>query len=325
MKCLLIQPIHPAGVALLEKAGVTVTQASAPDMKTIATEIADCDAAITRNAGLNRAAMEAAKKLRVLGNHGIGVDPVDLSCAREVNLPVVFTPYGNVQSVAELVIAHMLAIAKRVREADQAVRNDAFDYRYSRDFRELSERILLIVGFGRIGRRTAEIARAAFSMRVLVYSPSVPDNVLAEAGFERAKDLDAALGVADYVSLHQVLTDETRGLFDRDRLFAMKKGAVLIDTARGALVHTAALVEAVCSGHLRGAAMDVFDKEPLPAGHPFTTTPGILLSPHIGGATEEAMERTALQVAAQVLDVLQGRRPPHLVDPQTWERRRLAA
>lgn len=322
MKCLLIQPIHPDGVQLLEEAGVEPVQATAHDMETVAHEIVDCDAAITRNAGLDRAAMQTARRLRVLGNHGIGLDPVDRIYASEIGLPIVFTPYANVQSVAELVIAHMLAIAKRVRESDTAVREGRFEFRYSRDFREVSGKTILIAGFGRIGRRTAEIAGAAFGMEVLVHSPSVPAGEIEAAGFEAAPDLDAALPRADYVSLHQVLTAENRDLFNRDRLFAMKPGAMLINTARGALVETEALIEAVNSGHLRGAAMDVFEKEPIGADHPYASAPGILLSPHIGGASEEAMQRTATQVAGQVLDVLAGRRPEHLVNPEIWERRR---
>lgn len=322
MKCLVIQPIHPAGIAVLEQAGIEVELASAADMATVAREIASADAAITRNAGLSRAAMEAAGLLSILGVHGIGVDPVDIAFADEIGLPVANTPYANVQSVAELAIAHMLAIAKRVRESDRAMREDRYDYRYTRDFRELSGRILLIAGFGRIGRRTAEIASTAFGMRVLVHSPRVPEQDIRDAGFEAVPDLDAALRGADYVSLHQVLTAANRGLFDRDRLFRMKKGATLVNTARGALIDTAGLVEAVESGHLRGAAMDVFDPEPLPVGHPFTTTDGILLAPHIGGATEEAMERTATQVAAAVVAALSGNRPDHLVNPGVWNRRR---
>ena len=324
MICLLIQPIHPSGIRILEDAGLRVRAASAASMDVVAQEIRDCDAAITRNAGLNRAAMEAATRLKVLGNHGIGVDPVDVAYATEIGLPVVFTPYANVQSVAELVVAHMLAVAKRVREADRSVREERFDYRYSRDFREVAGKTLAIIGFGRIGRRTAEIAKAAFGMRVVVYSPRVGEAAVREAGFDYAADLDSLLVEADVVSLHQVLTPETRGLFNRERLFRMKRGATLINTARGALVDTDGLIAAVSSGHLRGAAMDVFDKEPLPPGHPFTTTDGILLSPHIGGATEEAMERTAVQTAEQVVAVLAGRRPEHLVNPQAWERRRSA-
>jgi D-3-phosphoglycerate dehydrogenase len=319
--CLLIQPIHPSGIRILEEVGLEVRTASAATMDVVAREIGPAAAAITRNAGLSRAAMEAATNLRVLGNHGIGVDPVDVVYATEIGLPVVYTPYANVQSVAELAIAHTLAIAKRVREADRAVRDGRFDYRYSRDFREISGSTLAIVGFGRIGRRTAELART-MGMRVVVYSPSVGEAAIRAAGFEYAPDLDKLIAESDAVSLHQVLTAKTRGLFDRSRLFGMKKGAVLVNTARGALVDSDALIEAVTSGHLRGAAMDVFDSEPLPSGHPLTRTDGILLSPHIGGATEQALERTAVQTAEQVVGVLAGRRPEHLVNPEVWQRRR---
>ncbi len=322
--CLIIQPIHPSGIALLERAGVTTVYASAHDMETVANEIVGMDAAITRNAGLNRTAMEKADALKVLGNHGIGVDPVDVNFANEIGLPVAFTPYANVQSVAEMVIAHMLGIAKRVREADQHVRSGNFDYRYTRDFRELSAKSLLICGFGRIGRRTAEIAKEAFGMTVLVHSPSVPVGEIEQAGFEAAPDLDAALEKADYVSLHQALNDRTRGLFSRERLLRMKKDAALINTARGAIVNSEDLIEVLNEGHLRGAAFDVFEKEPLPLDHPFITCDRVLVSPHIGGSTEEAAERTATQVAQAVVNVLSGEKPEHLVNPDVWSRRRRA-
>lgn len=323
MKCLVIQPIHPAGLKLLEEAGIEPVMASSHDMATVAREIAGCDAAITRNAGLDRAAMSAAANLKILGNHGIGTDPVALDYAREIGLPVVFTPYANVQSVAEQAIAGMLAIAKRVREADAAVRSGNFDFRYSRDFVELDNRVLAIMGFGRIGRRTAEIARAAFGMTILVHSPSADPAEIEAAGFEAEPDFEAALARADYVSLHQRLTPRTRGAYGREALRAMKPGAAIVNTARGALIDTQALIEAVESGHLRGAAIDVFETEPLPKDHPLTKVRGIVLSPHIGGATEDAMERTAIQVARQVADALAGRKPEHLVDPTVWSRRRL--
>ncbi len=322
MICLLVQPVHPAGIEILAAAGLDVRQASATDMTTVAKEIATADAAITRNAGLNRQAMAAAPGLRVLGNHGIGVDPVDVPYATEIGLPVIYTPYANVQSVAEQAIAMMLAISKRVREADSAVREDRFDYRYTRDFHELYGKTLAIIGFGRIGRRTAELAQAAFKMRIVVYSPHVDAATVEAAGMEKWDDLDAVLREADVVSLHQRLTPDTRGWLDRDRLSSMKEGAILINTARGALVDAESLIGAVESQHLRGAAMDVFEEEPLPADHPYCRTQGILLSPHIGGATEEALRRTAVETARQVVDVLAGRRPEHLVNPEVWERRR---
>jgi D-3-phosphoglycerate dehydrogenase / 2-oxoglutarate reductase len=325
MICLIIQPIHRSGIEILEQAGLEVRQASAPAMDVVAREIAPAVAAVTRNAGLNRPAMEAAVHLRVLGNHGTGYDPVDVAYATEIGLPIVFTPNANVQSVAEHAIAQMMAVAKRLREGDRAVREGRFDYRYACDCRELAGKTLAIVGFGRIGRRTAEIAKLAFGMRVLVYSPSADPAEISAAGFEPRDDLDAALSEADIVSLHQRLTPQTRGLFDRKRLARLKRGAMLVNTARGALVDTDALIEAVDSGQLTGAAMDVFDAEPLPQDHPYSRADRIVLSPHIGGATQEALERTAVETARQVVDVLDGRRPEFLANPEAWDRRRPAS
>lgn len=320
--CLLIQPIHEAGVDLLRGKGIEVRRASAFDMETVAAEITEADAAITRNAGLNARAMEAASKLKVLGNHGIGVDPVDVDYATKIGLPIIFTPYANVQSVAEHTILQMLSIAKRVREADAAVRAGNYDYRYQGEFHELSGKTLALVGFGRTGRYTARIAKAGFAMRVLAYDPYVEDHVLREEGVERANDLSALLREADVVSLHLQLTAETRGLMNRERLALMKPSAMLVNTSRGALVETDALVEAVAENRLAGAAMDVFEKEPPPTDHPFFKVDRILLSPHIAGATRECLERTAVQTAAQVVDVLDGKRPEHLVNPQVWDSRR---
>ncbi len=320
--CLLIQPIHQSGIALLEKAGLTVRQASKPDMETVAGEIGPAVAAITRNAGLNRAAIDAAPNLKVLGNHGIGTDPVDVTYATEIGLPIIFTPYGNVQSVAEFAISQMLAIGRRMREADRAMRGDDYDYRYSRDFVEMYGKTLGVVGFGRIGRRTAEIAQAAFDMRVLAYDPYLDAETIAASGAEKVEDFDQLLAEADVVSLHLQLTPETRAIMNKERLGRMKKGAMLVNTARGALIDPDALVEALESDHLRGAAMDVFEKEPLPADHPFKKVDRLVLSPHIAGATEECLERTAVQTAEQVIDVLEGRKPQYLVNPQAWDRRR---
>ncbi|MBW1963182.1 MAG: hydroxyacid dehydrogenase [Deltaproteobacteria bacterium] len=322
--CLLIQPIHQKGIQLLMDAGLEVSQASSAAMDVVAKEIVPAVAAITRNAGLNRQAMEAAINLKVLGNHGIGVDPVDVKYATEIGLPIVFTPYGNVQSVAEHTVSQMLAIAKRTREADRAVRKGNYDYRYSGGFRELFEKTLAVIGFGRTGRRTAEIAKAAFSMRVIAYDPYVDKSEINSLGMEKWDSLEQVLAAADVVSLHLQLTRETRNLMNRERIFGMKKGAMLVNTARGALVEAEALIDALKNGHLCGAAMDVFEKEPLSPDHPYTEVDNLVLSPHIAGATEESLQRTAIQTATQVIEVLEGKKPMHLVNPEVWDRRRFS-
>jgi D-3-phosphoglycerate dehydrogenase len=187
---------------------------------------------------------------------------------------------------------------------------------------ELHGKTMGLVGFGTIGRITGAIARNGFGMRVLVFSPAAPDAALAEAGAERAPSLPALLAEADVVSLHRPLRPDTRHTIDAAALAAMKPTALLVNTARGELIDGEALAAALGAGRIAGAAIDVFKVEPAPLTDPILGAPNTVLAPHIGGVTEEAMRETALQCADQILDVLAGRRPPHLVQPEVWERRR---
>ncbi len=321
--CLIIQPIHASGLERLRDAGIEVRNASAPDMATVAREIVGAAAAITRNAGLDRAAMVAARDLVVLGVHGIGTDPVDIDYANEIGLPVVFTPYANVQAVAEHTIALMLAVAKRIPAADRATRAGNFDFKYRAGARELCGKTLGIVGYGRIGRRVAAVARAAFDLKVLAYSPSADPDRLADEGIRKCDALADLLAVADVVSLHVPLRDATRQLIDADALAQMKPDAILINTGRGAVVDETALIAALETGRLAGAGLDVFESEAMSADYPLLRLDNVVLSPHLAGSAEECLERAAIEVAEQVIDVLQGRRPPNLVNPEVWERRRL--
>jgi len=321
--CLLIQPIHADGIALLRDAGITTELATAADMPTVAKEIAQADAVITRNAGLDALAMDAARSLKMLAVHGTGYDRVDVEHANQLALPVVHTPFSNVQSVAEHAISQMLAIAKRTREADRAVREGRFGYRYENAFHELSGKTLAIIGFGKIGQRTAEIAKHAFQMNVVVYSPNANPADIESAGMTAVSSLDAALVTADVVSLHQRLTPQSHGVFNAQRFASMKPGAMLVNTARGGLIDAAALIASLESGHLGGAAMDVFEQEPLPLTHEFIRCDRLVLSPHISAATEEAMKRMATDAARQIIDGLAGRKPQWLVNPDVWPHRRM--
>ena len=322
--CLIIQPIHDSGLDRLREAGLEVRHASAPDMATVAREIAGASAAITRNAGLDRVAMAAARDLLVLGNHGIGTDPVDVATANEIGLPIVFTPYANVQAVAEHCVALLLAVAKRVPAADQATRARDFGFKYRSRTRELQGKTLGIVGYGRIGRRVAAIARAAFDMKLLAYSPSADPERLAAEGVRRCDRLAELLALADVVSLHVPLREATRHLLDADALALMKPDAILINTGRGAVVDESALIAALEAGRIAGAGLDVFESETMPADYPLLGLDTVVLSPHLAGSAEECLERTAVQVADQVVEVLAGRRPPDLVNPEVWPKRRRA-
>ena len=321
-RCLIVQPIHADGIAVLRAAGVEPVAASASAMAVVAREIADADAVITRNAGLDRAAIDAAPRLRVIGNHGVGLDPVDVAHASAQGIAVVFTPAANAVAVAEHAVALVLAVAKQVLEADRATRAGDFGFKYRSRILELRGKTLGVIGFGRIGRLTAESLVRGFGMRLLVHAPSAPDAAIEALGGERAASLDALLHASDVLSLHVPLRAGTRGLIGARELALCKPDAILVNTARGAVVDEDALVAALRDGRIAGAGLDVYASESMPPDHPLLALPSAVLTPHVGGSALEAGRRTAVQVAEQVVDVLRGRRPEHLVDPDVWPRRR---
>ncbi len=319
--CLVIQPIHAAGLARLREAGLTLRSASGIDPMTLAREAADCVAAVTRSAGFPAEAVAAAPRLRVIGVHGTGTDPVALGPATQAGIAVVNTPGANARSVAEHALALAFALAKAVPSADRAVRADDHGFKYAARLVELNGLTLGLVGFGAIGQATARLG-AALGMRVLAYGPTRPAADFAAVGAARAPSLHALLEQSDVVSLHLPLTAGTRGLIGQAELSRMKAGAFLINTARGALVDEAALADALAEGRLAGAGLDVFAGDALPPDHPLRTEPRAILTPHIAGSTEAALARTAEAVADRIVAVLAGRRPEGLVNPDVWAQRR---
>ncbi|UCH24775.1 MAG: hydroxyacid dehydrogenase [Trueperaceae bacterium] len=320
--CLLVQPIDEVGCRALRSAGLEPRLASAEDMTTVAREIPGAVAAITRNAGLSREAIAAAADLLVIGNHGTGYDPIDIPFATSQGIPVVHTPEANVQSVAELAVGLTLAAAKHLPAADRATRRGDFGFKYHAPIRELAGKTAGIIGFGRIGRLTAAIFKAAFGMRVLVYSPSADPAALRTAGFSKVDRLVELLAASDVVSLHVPLTPASKALIGEAELARLKPSAILINTSRGAVVDEPALIRALEQGKLAAAGLDVYANETMSPTHPLLQLENVILTPHIGGSSKEALERTARQVVDQVTAVLQGERPTHLVNPEVWHRRR---
>jgi D-3-phosphoglycerate dehydrogenase len=324
-KCLVLQPIHPAGVEVLKAAGITVAHASSATMDVVAAEIGDADAIITRDAGINAAALDAARNLKVIANHGIGTNKIDLAHAKALNIPTVFTPTANARSVAEHTLMLMLSVAKRTVAADQATRNNDWRFKYSGGMVEVSGKTLGIVGYGTIGRLTAAMAAAGFGMDVLVWSPSTPKDVLEASGFRVAGSLEEVLASSDVISLHRPSRPDTLHMINAQTLKLMKPTAILVNTARGSLIDEQALFEALRDGQILGAGLDVFDPEPMSPDNPLLGLGNVVLAPHVAGSTEDALRNAASQCAEQIIDVLAGRRPPHIVDASVWETRRSAA
>lgn len=252
---------------------------------------------------VTKAIIEAARDLQVIGRAGVGVDNIDVPAATARGIMVINSPQGNTISAAEHTLALLLGAARKVPAAQRSMDDGKWD-RNSFTGHELYNKTLGIVGFGRIGREVASRA-ASFKMRVLAYDPFVKDEAISATGAE-PRELDALLAESDFVTLHVPKVKETAGLFSKERLFKMKKGAYLVNCARGGIVDEAALVEVLEGGHLAGAAFDVFEKEPLPADSPLRGAKNLVTTPHLAASTEEAQLRVAVDVAEQIRDVLAG-------------------
>jgi len=249
--------------------------------------------------------LHAAPKLEVVARLGVGFDAVDVPALTEAGIPLMVVGTTNSTSVAEHAMFLMLAVAKRGVELDRRMRHGEWHDRARNLPRELAGSTVLIVGFGRIGTRTAPRC-AAFGMHVLVYDPYVGAEAVQQAGYERVQDLDAGLARADYVTIHCPRNPETVGLFGAERLARMKRGAVLVNTARGGIIDEAALYAALESGHLSGAGLDVVETEPPPPGHKLLLRPDVISSPHMAGVTLEARTAGSRMTALNLLSVLDG-------------------
>jgi D-3-phosphoglycerate dehydrogenase len=284
-------------------------------------QVADCDGLIVRSGTrVTRAVIEAAPRLKIIGRAGTGVDNVDVEAATERGIWVVNAPDSNSIAVAEHVFALMLAMLRRLPSAWESLHRGEWERGRFRG-QELAGKTLGIVGLGRTGSRVAERA-AAFGMEVRAHDPFVSPEQAALLGVE-LMSLAGLLATADIVSLHVPGTGATTGLIGPQQLRLMKRGAYLVNCARGSAVDEAALLQALDEGHLRGAALDVFAEEP-PCDSPLVRHPAVLATPHIAGMTEEAQQSVALAVAQQVLDVVEGRQPRHPVNAPALSPEQLA-
>lgn len=248
--------------------------------------------------------------VKIIAKHGVGVDNIDLEAATELGIPVTVTPNANAVSVAELTIGFIFALSKKLID----LHNNLYQKRQfvSNVGLELHGKILGIVGFGSIGKEVAKRA-LCLGMRVLVYDPYVEESNLRELGVEKT-ELDELLRQSDFVSLHVPLNESTRHLIDREKISLMKRIAYLINTARGGVVDEKALAEALKSGQIAGAALDVFDVEPLPADSPFFDCPNVIMTPHVGAHTYEAILRMNMMAAESIVDFFNGKIPKHVVN-----------
>lgn len=268
------------------------------------------------------------RNLVVISTSGRGTDAIDIAAATAQGIAVVNNPGLGKIPVSEHTLGLMLDLAKQISRSDARTRNDnGWTDRNPSSQIELEGRTLGLIGFGEIGTEVATKCVAAFRMRVLAYDPYVAPHKAEAVGAIWVTNLADALREADFVSIHAELTNETRGMIGEAELRLMRHDAFLVNTARGAIVQTPALIRALRERWIRGAAIDVFDPEPPPPNSPLFALDNLILTPHLAGLTAETASKLATSAAAQILQVFRGERPPHLVNPGVWEhvRRRVGA
>jgi D-3-phosphoglycerate dehydrogenase len=249
--------------------------------------------------------LEASKDMKVVTRIGVGYDAVDVPALSRRKIPLMVAGSANSPSVAEQALFMMLTLAKRAVEMHSIVKDGKWANRLGMLPYDLFGKTVLIVGFGRIGTRTAKRC-LAMEMNVLIYDPYKSGAEIKAAGCEQVNELDAALPRADFVSIHCPKTPETVGMFNAARLKRMKATAYLINTARGGIVSEPALHDALVSGSLAGAGLDVFEQEPPPTGHSLFELPNVIMAPHVAGVTREAVDRMSEQTARNILSALDG-------------------
>ncbi len=266
--------------------------------------------------------MDRCPNLKVIANFAVGFDNIDIPGATERGILVTNTPGVLTETTADFAWSLMLAAARRVVEGDRFVREGQFGAWGPRLLlgHDVFGKVLGIVGLGRIGRAVARRAQG-FGMRVLFYDPqAVPDVIVTDLGAE-AMDMDAILRESDFVSLHVPLLEGTRHLIDRDALRSMKPTAILVNTSRGPVIDEEALVEALGSGEIGGAGLDVYEREPALA-EGLTSLDNVVLAPHIASSSRETRLRMCMMAVENLVSGLTGNRPANLVNPEAWERRR---
>lgn len=299
MKVLVADVVDPAAIALLRaEDSLDVVQSNPRDFRS---ELGDTEALIVRSSvKVTADVMALAPQLRVIGRAGVGVDNIDCDAATDRGIVVMNTPGGNATSVAEHTLALVLSLARSVPSASASTKAGQWERKRFQG-NEVLGKTLGIVGLGNIGRQVAERAKP-FGMEIIAHDPFVSSDAAKDSGVELIS-LDALLARADYLTLHLSLTPETTGLINSDTIARMKDGVRIINCARGELIDSDALSDAIAAGKVGGAALDVYDKEP-PGGSPLLAHEQVVATPHIGGSTAEAQAKVGIDIAGQVRDYL---------------------
>jgi D-3-phosphoglycerate dehydrogenase len=312
-KVLVVQAFHEEGMKLLEARGDVTIEIVDGGLEELAERIVDADGVTMRTSLLPGEVIERAGRLKVVSRHGVGCDNIDVAALTRRGIPLAIAADANATAVAEHTLFFMLALAKQGLRYDRATRAGEWAVRNSLEAVDLLGRRVLVMGFGRIGREVAKRC-AAFGMTVSVYDPYVQANVIeADGEYRSVPDFQAVLPETDVLTVHVPLGAESRGLIGSAELAALPAHAFVINAARGGIVDETALHDALTSGKIAGAALDVFEEEPPPEDHPLFALDNVILSPHSAGLSKEAAIRMAISTARNALAGIDGKLDPSMV------------
>lgn len=305
-KILYIQPIHPDGMNYLDsKPDYKVVVAPDTSMETLKKEIVDADVIVSRLTRVDAELMQCAEHLRAVCKHGVGTDNIDTAYCREHGIAVLTTGDANSSTVAEQAMLAIGALLRRTVWLDSQMRKGNWASRDQANACDLMGRTVGLIGYGRIGKCLARMAGKGFLMNVCVYDPFTTRETVEADGYRYFDSLDEMLPCVDIVSPHVPLTDSTRGMIGERQLALMKKGSWVINFARGGVVDEKALYDSLVSGHIAGAALDVFEQEPPDVkNNPLFALDNVILSPHCATFTEDSRRRMSMRLAEEIEKVL---------------------
>ena len=316
-KIVISHPLYRDGMALLEgKAEIVITNDG--DSDRILDSLIDADAYILRIGKIDRKAIERCEKLKVITRPGVGYDSVDVQAATERGIPVVLCPAANARAVAEHTVALLLACAKNIVESVNETKAGNFGIRNRYAAVDIVDKMLVVLGFGNIGRQVAKLC-AALDMKVGVFDPFVKRETAEEMGYVYFENMLDALAAADFVSLHMPSMPSTRGMIAAEQFKAMKPTAFFLNAARGDVVNEPALIAALKNSEIPGAGLDVLVEEPFPADHPFMTMPNVVLTPHMAAQSQETVSKLVTMAAEGTLAVLRGEKWPYVANPEVYD------
>lgn len=321
MNVLCTLPMHPAGMALLTGHAEITVMPDASD-EAFVRLLPNADFLVVRTK-LPSGVFIHGNRLKGVIRHGTGLDFIPVEEASALSIPVANVPGANAQAVAEYCLASMLRLARGVDRIERRFREQGWDAGRQRSTSagEIAGKTVGIIGLGTVGQKLARLCHLGFDMRVLGHQPTyagVPEYIV-------PTELDALLRESDFVVLCCPLTDETQGLLNAERLSRMRPEAVLVNAARGPIVEEEALMDALRSHRIKGAALDVYAQHPMGPDHPLLKFDNVFLTPHIAGLTQESTASMSVGTARQILQLMRGERPDHLVNPEIWTHRRKIA